>query len=395
MIRKAFLEKIFDAANMRRWNDKICPVELRELDKQAHKMVIAYVIGKYERSPEFNWIDLIQGGMFEFLQRLTLTDIKPQMFHKIKESRSRYRKLNQWVYQRLRPAISPLGSQFLRDFKDYFLNGADNINKRILEAAHFSATKWEFDIIDRANPHGYEMEKIRKQIQDQQEKYYDLNGIKQLALYSNLRDFIDLCGELRFQTRWSHISHRVPRTSVLGHLFIVATLSYLFSYEIHACPKRRYNDFFTGLFHDLPEVLTRDIIDPVKRSVPGLGDIVKSYEDTEMKKEVFSILPKEWHDEIEMFTRNEFANVVTVNKRTRTINSDNMRRYNRDRFNPRDGEIVLASDKLAAFMEAHLAIQNGLQITEFVNARNSLSAKYEEKTIAGIDFGAIYADFQS
>jgi len=44
MIRKAFLEKIFDAANMQRWNDKIRPVELRELDKQAHKMIIAYFL---------------------------------------------------------------------------------------------------------------------------------------------------------------------------------------------------------------------------------------------------------------------------------------------------------------------------------------------------------------
>ena len=44
MLRKPLLLKIFDAANMQRWNDKIRPVELRELDKQAHKMVIAYLI---------------------------------------------------------------------------------------------------------------------------------------------------------------------------------------------------------------------------------------------------------------------------------------------------------------------------------------------------------------
>ena len=41
MIRKSLLLKIFDAAYMQRWNDKIRPIELIELDKQAHKMVIA------------------------------------------------------------------------------------------------------------------------------------------------------------------------------------------------------------------------------------------------------------------------------------------------------------------------------------------------------------------
>jgi putative hydrolase of HD superfamily len=78
-----------------------------------------------------------------------------------------------------------------------------------------------------------------------------------------LRNFIDLCGQLRFQLRWSYL-HRIPKTSVLGHMLIVAVLSYLFSLEIGACRKRCYNNYFTGLFHDLPEVLTRDIVHPVK-----------------------------------------------------------------------------------------------------------------------------------
>ena len=86
MIRKSLLLKIFDAAHMQRWNDKIRPVELRELDKQAHKMMIAYLIVKFEEGhARFNWIDIIEGGIFEFLQRLIITDLKPQIFYKIKE----------------------------------------------------------------------------------------------------------------------------------------------------------------------------------------------------------------------------------------------------------------------------------------------------------------------
>jgi len=74
MIKKALLLKVHDAASMQRWNDKIRPVELRELDKQAHKMVIAYTLGKFEEeNPEFNWAEIIEGGLFEFLQRIVLT----------------------------------------------------------------------------------------------------------------------------------------------------------------------------------------------------------------------------------------------------------------------------------------------------------------------------------
>src|SRR5512147_1626524 len=104
MIRKAFLLKIFDAANMQRWNDKIRPVELRELDKQAHKMVISYFLGKFEEGEKgFDWIEIIEGGMFEFLQRLVLTDLKPQIYYKIREDREKYRALNAWVLKELDP----------------------------------------------------------------------------------------------------------------------------------------------------------------------------------------------------------------------------------------------------------------------------------------------------
>ena len=39
---------MFDAANMSRWNDHLRTLDLSELDKQAHKAVIAWVIGKSE-----------------------------------------------------------------------------------------------------------------------------------------------------------------------------------------------------------------------------------------------------------------------------------------------------------------------------------------------------------
>ncbi len=81
MIQKELIEKIYVAASMQRWMDHIRPVEFTELDKQAHKMTIAFVIAKYEElingKGRLDWIKLIEGGFFEFLQRVVLTDIKP------------------------------------------------------------------------------------------------------------------------------------------------------------------------------------------------------------------------------------------------------------------------------------------------------------------------------
>jgi len=132
VIRKALLLKIFDAAYMQRWNDKIRPVDLIELDKQAHKMVIAYFLSKFEENQEdFNWIEIIEGGIFELLQRIVVTDLKPSIFYKIKGDRDKYKKLNEWVYSRLKSIISPLGSNFCEKFIDYFSNIDETLSKRI------------------------------------------------------------------------------------------------------------------------------------------------------------------------------------------------------------------------------------------------------------------------
>jgi len=395
MIRKALILKVFDAAYMQRWNDKVRPVELVELDKQAHKMVTAFFLGKFEEeTPGFRWTEVIEGGIFELLQRLVITDLKPPIFYKIKEDREKYKKLNEWVYKEIEPIISPLGKDFCLRFKEYFNNSSSNINRKILSASHFYATKWEFDIIERANPDGYEIASIKQDLQKKQGHYSDLKGMVQLKDETRYRDFLDLCGQLRFQARWANL-HRIPKTSVIGHSLFVAVLSYLFSLEISACDRRCVNNYFTGLFHDLPEVLTRDIISPVKRSVEGLSDLIKQYEKEQMEKEVYGLIPKEWHKEVRTFTEKEFDSIITLKGRRKKLDSDEIgQRYNADIYNPRDGVLVKASDSLAAFIEAYVAIRNGSYNREFQEAKLEFRNTYGRATIAGINFGEIYADFE-
>lgn len=391
---KAFILEIFSAAAMQRWNDKIRPVELKELDKQSHKMTIAYFLGKFEEStPGFNWLEVIEGGLFEFLERLVITDLKPQIFNRIKEDRKRYEELTKWVFKKLEPVILPLGEGFVERFKHYFSNTDNTINKRILNAAHFYATRWEFDIIERANPAGYEIPAIKGFLQQKQELYYDLVGIQQLALYEKYRNFIDLCGQLRFQYRWSHIN-MIPRTSVLGHMLIVAVLSYLFSEKIGACPSRCFNNYFTGLFHDLPEVLTRDIISPVKRSIEGLDSLIKAYEKEQMDKEVFNLIPVGWHEEMKKFTEDEFSDIVVVDGAILKTDTETISRiYNDDRFHPRDGAMVKAIDDLTAYVETYCSMENGVRSQDLLEARLSIIEKHKDTVIGAVDLPALFAYF--
>ena len=49
MISKPILELLYEAAHIQRWNDHMRPSQgFTELDKQAHKMIFAYVIARFE-----------------------------------------------------------------------------------------------------------------------------------------------------------------------------------------------------------------------------------------------------------------------------------------------------------------------------------------------------------
>jgi putative hydrolases of HD superfamily len=391
------IERFYEAASMNRWNDHIRPVELTELDKQAHKMVIAYVIAKFEESDRdinINWQNLIEGSIFEFLHRTILTDIKPPVFHKMMEEKGE--DLNKYVFQQLDEDMNGLGNNFKANFKKYFFDhNYAKTEKRILKAAHYMATNWEFKIIYHTSPFIYGIEETKESIENQIEDHYDLIGVQKISLEKKSFGFIDLCGQLRFQERWAH-SPRLPKTSVLGHMYIVAITSYLLSLDNNSCQKRLYNNFFTGLFHDLPEVLTKDIISPIKTSIKGLEDIIKDYEEDQMKNRLLPLLPVSWRKEMRYFTQDEFENKIKVDgKIINGISYNELNTvYNENKFYPLDGEIIKACDKLTAFIEADISIKHGITSKHLEEGRKNIYEKFKNKNVSGIDFGSLFNYFK-
>ena len=395
------IKRFYDAASMQRWNDHIRLVELNELDKQAHKMVIAYVIAKFEEERlgkgRVNWIELIEGGIFEFLHRLVLTDIKPPVFHKMMAEKGN--ELNTHVFRVLQHDMVGLGDEkFKERFEGYFTSPQNSLERRILRAAHYLATNWEFKIIYHAAPFIYGIERTKENIENQIEDHYDLIGVQKILLGKKSFGFIDLCGQLRFQKRWAH-TPRIPETSVLGHMLIVAATSYLGTLEmgVEPCNKRLYNNFYAGLFHDLPEVLTKDIISPIKRSVEGLEDTIKNYEDYQMKEELLPLLPKTWHEEMRYFTYGEFKNKakqegeIVLDISFKDLN----KKFNEDQYFPMDGEIIKAFDQLSAFIEAKLSIKHGVSSDALLEAESNIYNLMKDSKVSGIDFGRIFRCFSN
>ena len=127
----------------------------------------------------------------------------------------------------------------------------------------------------------------------------------------------------------------------------------------------------------------------MKRSIEGLDELIKLYEKEQMEKEVFGSIPPEWHNEMKMFTEDEFVSIAAINGMTERVDSDTIStKYNSDIFNPRDGEIVKAADDLAALVEAYVAVSNGIKSKDLDDSRRSIKQRYRDRRIGDIDFGS-------
>lgn len=420
-IRKSLLQLMFSGSYMRRWNDKLRPVELYEIDKQAHKMIVAWMLtllnsGGYS-APDQRKLqqEVIERGLFDYLYRLVTTDIKPPVFYRICENEKDYKELTEWVLKELRPVLGAPDEGFWERLSAYHRNrDRTSLPDRILTAAHLYASGWEYNIIKPFNTFDEENQSIAKSFTERLNALTDLCGVNELiqghAFFSDsptaLGRLAKLCGQLRFQIRWAD-TPRVPETSVLGHMFLVAGYAYFFSLSLGACPARRINNFFAGLFHDLPELLTRDIITPVKRSVNQLPSLLRAYELQELERRVFGPLSAGGHDPLAERLRYYLGlvgeGVTSEFDETIRDSSGQVRRLgsfdalhadgNEDCLDPKDGALLKVCDNLAAFIEAHSSVRTGISSPNLHEAIARIRGDFRHRSLGPLSLGTIIADF--
>ena len=389
MINPKIIDYIFSSASIQRWNDYPRMVDLVELDKQAHKFIIAYFIAKLE--DDINYTHLIEAGIFEFLRRVVVTDIRPDVFHKALQKKKK--EINNWVVSKLEDSLKEIDQgNFLQKFKDYLEDETMYKKERfVLQAASYLSTRWEFGIVYQTSAFLNDIDEVKKAVDEEIEDYYELIGVRKIALNKKLAKIIDLSGRLRFQKRWAQ-TPRIPETSVLGHMLTVAFFGYFYSLKVNACDKRLQNNFFVSLFHDLPEALTRDIISPVKYSVDELADIIAQFEVSQIEDKIMPNIPQGLKKEFsyilgldENNVKDEFANKIIKDSKITEV--EDLRGYNLDKYDPIDGIALKQCDKLSAFIEASLSISHGIKSKELINGKRQIQESL--KAVHDVDFNQI------
>ncbi len=404
-MNKELALKIFEGFSIERWNDLVRPFELVEMDKAAEKMVVAYIIGKYEENKGvfIDWDWMIYASLFDLLRKIALCDIKSPVQRLIKNKYpDEFLRLNEWVLNQYKDIIE--NPDIFARFTLYIGKTSGSIpysdgqeqTARVFRAAHKYSTMRELDMITMVNE-PIRLERIRREVNADLQSFLDLRGLQLLITRQKPFDFLMRIEQLRFQTRWNQ-TPRVPRTSVLGHCFFVAVLTLLFEHEtdVRMCPRRKYNNYFCALFHDLPEAVTRDIISPVKQATHGLPSIVKDIEDKIVSEELVPYMEDFYKNEILYFTSDEFENrIIDSEGNIKHISFEDLNLiYNNDKFNPVDGKLVRLADHYSALLEADSSIKHGITSRHLQDGKINLLNTYPKgRIINGIDSYALFNAF--
>ncbi len=349
---------MFDSANMSRWNDHLRTLDLTELDKQAHKAVIAWLIGKAEEDAgrPVDWYLVAEHCLFSFLQRIALTDLKPQVFHRI--AKEKKDEVNDYVLNFFDTNIPSSDPGFRRRFEEYLVSMKDSHEDAIIRAAHYLATKWEFDTIYDVNRSVYGIEETKVEIEEQIDQHRDLAGVSSMVdRDSGLSKFINIVGQLRFQQRWSR-TPRIPKTTVLGHSLLVANMVFLNDVDNGVSGKTLYYDYYSALFHDLPEVLTKDVITPIKVNVVGLPVLLEGIEKDMVEERIMPLIPAAWADDLRFMAYDPFTDSEEP---------------------PRRGRQIKACDVLGAWMEAYISVTYGISSRTLQSGIDGAEQRFEDE----------------
>lgn len=402
-MEKDFAIKIFEGFSIQRWNDLVRPFDLVEMDKAAEKMIIAYIIGKYEekKGNHIDWNWMIYASIFDLLKKIALCDIKAPVQQMLKkEFPQEYLRLNEWVLNQYKNLIkdTSLFSQFTiyigQKAGSFTIPEELNKSVHVYNAAHKYSTIRELEMLSVVNEKE-RLFKIDSDLKKEIQPFLDLEGLQKLMTHQKEFDFLLKIEQLRFQTRWNQ-TPRIPKTSVLGHCFFVAIMTILLGRESNPnmCKKRIVNNFFSGLFHDLPEAVTRDIISPVKQATDGLPSIVKKIEDEIVNKELVPLMEDFYVNEVIYYTSDEFTNRIMDKEAVKEVSWEDLNtKYNDDKYNPVDGKLIRVCDHLSALLEADISIKHGITSSHLTIGRSGILNHYEEnKIISGINVHQLFKD---
>jgi putative hydrolases of HD superfamily len=326
--------------SMKRWNNFPRIEYISHLDNVGFVIHIALFLADIEEREKNIALDkefIIKRILFHSLVGLILSDINagtkdyikmvnPLIFSKVEK-------------EALEKILALEGNESIKeDILKTMKEKEKMLEINIIEAARKYSGLLECSVNYKIFPEVYEvpmsqinasLEKIKKKV-----KSLDI-----LLKNENYKKYLFNIKRLSHITRWNGKVKFLP-ISVMSHLVTVCFISYVIAHieAENNNPLPSLDLILRGLYHDIPEAITGDIIAPTKKSVKWFSEVLEEVEKNMLNDYLFSYIGKDYKKFISPYL-----------------------------FHPFDGEmgkIVKYADNLSALFEAKIEVISG-NVREF------------------------------
>ena len=343
-----------------RWNNFPRAVEINHLDNVWFVLHVALFLAYIESENSGQKLDefyIMKKVVFHSFRDLILSDINSGTKEYIKKiDPDIFEKIHKKSFDFLFDFDAP--GYLKDDMKHVVFDDSERVENQIILAAKKYVGYTEALSNAAVYPFMYEvpLSEISSQIDHMKENLYSLD---ELMDNTDHQKYLAHVNRLSFSMRWNHVNRKFP-ISVMSHLVIVAFVSYIIGMiENHAGGDYDIEKMMMkAMYHDVPEVITGDIITPTKQAVDGFTLVLEEVETQMLDDYLFSYISDDYKQRIAEYMLHPFSDKLWT--------------------------VVKYADVLSALLEARLESFHGNADFNEVS-ENLLKKAYSFKN-SGVDF---------
>ncbi len=277
----------------KRWSNAARFEETTFADGSWFSTLLAYTLALLEEKIFDNTVDrelLLKRGIFHKLP----TSIVGNISSSIKENSALRQSLDEIIGLAVTGELAPLApittrtefSKCILEAKDDSLEGNILIAADLINSLMECRREVSFGLEDFKEPLLFIENKLNKS---------PLQSVNYILHSEKMMKFLKIVRNIMFTQRWNTEVRRFS-TSVAGHSWYMALICYfLVSWESY-----KFSNYLNmekmlagAIFHDLPEAVTGDIINPTKNRSKKMKLALEQVEKIKVKEELISLLPTE------------------------------------------------------------------------------------------------------
>lgn len=290
--------------SMVRWNNFPRVVDVTQMDNVWATLHTALFLVSLEKQ-EYDSLYIIKKIIFSSFSDFVLSDINSGTKNTIKKLDSEMYDAVYWkAYKYFLKYEMP--DCLKNDYENVMFWGEKEREDEIIYAAKKYVGYQEALPNARVFPEMYEiyMQEMREELD---RISHTVSSLKILQNTKKYQSYLSHIFRLSVAMRWNQYARQVP-ISVMSHSVIVAYISYIIAMieNTHGAKNDIWELMMRAIYHDVPEVITWDIISPTKKAVPWFSELLEKVEAHMLDEYFFGYIDTEYKNTLKPYLLEPF-----------------------------------------------------------------------------------------